>query len=151
MNKTELKAAWGKYCDTDKLVDTAIILLTKYDHRNSEHGVCTMLNTYFENKRQLINILASSPNYIGDMRVAVDIELERTNNRNAVSSFCRGFLNKMNARQFIVARTDEHGKTAIDYASVGVKAFKAKNLFDDETVAKFIENANNRNKFNEWW
>ena len=74
MNKTELKAAWGQYCDTDKLVDDVMALLTKYGHRNSEYGVCSMLNVYFENKKDLIELFQKSEHYIGDMRMLVTLE-----------------------------------------------------------------------------
>ena len=47
MMKAELKERWGIYCDTDKLVDDMMALLTKYHHRNTEHGVGEILNTYF--------------------------------------------------------------------------------------------------------
>jgi hypothetical protein len=32
MNKADLKQAYGHYCDTDKLVDDIMRLLTKYYH-----------------------------------------------------------------------------------------------------------------------
>lgn len=147
MNKTELKAAWGKYCDTDKLVDNAMKLLTKCNHRNSEHGVCTMLNEYFKNKKELIETLMSSPNYHGDMRIMVDIELERTNDKRSIQHFCQCFQNRMRLRELFVKKVDEHGKMADDYYSVGVKSFDVKDLFNEEFLNIFIKNANNRNKF----
>lgn len=151
MNKAELKKKWSKYCDTDILVDTMRGLLTKHEHRNSEHGVCTMLDEYFTNKRELIDMLITSPDYIGNMRIAVDIELERTNNKREIANFCRNFSTEMNLREFIVKMTDENGKTASDYASTGVKAFNAKDLFGNNAdVEKFIANARNKNKFNEY-
>lgn len=62
--KANLKEAWGQYCDTDKLVDDVMSLLTKYNHRNSEHGVCIMLNEYFTNKKDLIELLQKSEHYM---------------------------------------------------------------------------------------
>ena len=64
MNKSELKTMWGKYVDTDKLVDDIMTLLTTYNHRNSEHGVCTMLHTFFTNKEPLIQKFISSLLYL---------------------------------------------------------------------------------------
>ena len=69
MNKAYLKQKWSKYCDTDKLVDDMMETLTKYRHRNSEHGVCVVLDTYFTNKEPLINMFMNSNHYVGDMRI----------------------------------------------------------------------------------
>lgn len=147
MNKTELKAAWGKYCDIDKLADTTMALLKKHNHRNTEHGVCTMLNEYFTNKRELIDTLASSPNYLGDMRIMVDIELERTVNRGAVTTFCNEFISRMHLRELCITKVDEHGKTLADYEANGVQSFNAKDLLKDSMAMMFVENAKHRRKF----
>ncbi len=63
MNKADLKAKWAAYCDTDKLVDDAMNLLTKYGHKNTEHGICVLLDTYFTNKKSLMDMFKESVHY----------------------------------------------------------------------------------------
>ena len=111
MNKASLKASWGEYCDTDRLVDDVMALLTKYHHRNSEHGVCKMLNEYFTNKQTLIKMFQKSPHYIGNMRICIDEEIERYSNRDEVYSFCSRFSEKIGAKKAILKYKDEDGKT----------------------------------------
>ena len=87
MNKRELSTKWSKYCDTDKLVDDAMALLTEYNHRNTEEGVCAMLDKYFTNKEPLIKMFMTSKNYIGDMRIAVEREFLRGVNNSEINNF----------------------------------------------------------------
>ena len=147
MTKAELKAAWGKYCDTDKLVDTMRGLLTKCQHRNSEHGVCVMLNEYFTNKRELIDTLATSPNYRGDMRIMIDIELERNLNTHEIFRFCSNFISNMRLDDFFLTKKDEHGKTIDDYGMINLRLFNAKDLFKKEINDVFATHAANVAKF----
>ena len=128
MNKSQLKAKWGHYVDTDKMVDNIITLLTTYNHSNSEHGVCTMLDTFFTNKESLIKKFISSPNYIGDLRIGLRREFARDNNARDISDFCDRFGSKVGARDIIYTHTDEHGKKMEDYIFTGVKSVCAKNL-----------------------
>lgn len=147
MNKADLKERWGRYCDTDKLVTTTMNLLKKCDHRNTEHGVCTMLDKYFTNKQSLIDIIASSPHYNGDMRIVLDVELERTNQRQEISRFCSYFLSNVEARNAVVKKVDEFGKSVKDYAKTGIKSFNVMDMFDDEFVKTFFNNAERRAMF----
>lgn len=110
MTKADLKEAWGKYCDTDVLVDRTRRLLSKYNYRNSEHGVCTMLNEYFTNKEPLIRLLETSPHYNGNMRAVLDIELDRCNDPSRIGFCCRGFLNRINAYNAVYKKVDEKVK-----------------------------------------
>lgn len=127
MNKQDLKQSWGKYCDTDKLVTEMIELLKKYGHRCSEHGVCTLLNEYFRNKEPLIRIIASSKNYIGDMRISLEKEFERKISQYEINSFINNFAYRMHM-ETIYKDKDESGKTLNDYLSTG------KPLFDLNTL-----------------
>ena len=87
MNKADLKKKWSKYCDTDQLVDDMRNLLNNYNHRNSIHGVCTLLDTYFEQKAPMIEMFMKSKHYIGNMRISLEKEFERQLNSNAIYNF----------------------------------------------------------------
>ena len=128
MLKNELKERWGTYCDTDKLVDNMMALLTKYHHVCTEHGVCEMLNTYFTNKEALIKMFMTSDNYVGNMRICVDVELAREFNTHEIVSFCENFASKVGAKELIYKYQDDEGKTRQDYVRVGTKRFKAAQL-----------------------
>lgn len=147
MNKADLKASWGTYCNTDKLVDDVMALLTKYGHRNSEHGVCKMLDEYFTNKIQLIELFRCSPHYIGDMRICIDEEMERYTNRNDVSSFCNRFADKIGAKKAILKFKDDDGKAFGDYARVGFGHISAKDFLSEDKVKSLIVNNEKKNNF----
>ncbi len=149
MNKTELKAAWGQYCDTDKLVDDVMALLTKYRHRNSEYGVCYMLNVYFQNKKDLIEMFQRSEHYIGDMRMMIDIELERENNARDIRDFCNAFPNSVKAYSIILKRVDEHGKKFEDYLRTGTRFIKAKDLMQQTVVNELKKATDYQDAFEE--
>lgn len=147
MNKADLKSKWGAYCDTDKLVNDAMELLTKYGHKNSEHGICTLLDTYFTNKKPLIDMFKKSVHYAGDMRIVVDIEIERQTEANNIRFFCGNFLNEVNAASIILKDKDENGKTRDDYVRTGSLSIKASDLLADEFREKFMSSYENRKKF----
>lgn len=130
MNKSELKTMWGKYVDTDKMIDDIMSLLTTYNHRNSEHGVCTMLNTFFTNKEPLIQKFISSPHYVGNLRIGLRREFARSNNAHDIRRFCSIFEDGVGARDMILSRTDKSGKTMADYMLTGVKRVNVKQLRD---------------------
>lgn len=147
MLKAELKELWGEYCDTDKLVDDMMALLTKYHHDCTEVGVCAILDTYFTNKRDLIDMFMTSDNYIGNMRICIDVELERGINPNEVKNFCENFSSKVNASSVFFEYTDENGKTLKDYTVIGVGRIKARQLCYGNLSQILEENARNREKF----
>ena len=147
MNKASLKASWGEYCDTDKLVDDVMALLTKYHHRNSEYGVCKMLNEYFTNKQTLIQMFKQSPHYIGDMRICIDEEIERYSNKDEVYSFCSRFSEKIGAKKAILKYKDEDGKTFGDYARVGFGHISAKDLLVEDKAKRLIVNNEKKAEF----
>jgi hypothetical protein len=120
MNKTELKTKWGAYTDTDKLVDDICALLTTYHHRNTEHGVCIMLDTYFERKEPLIKLFMKSDKYVGDMRIVITKDFERNTDTSEINSFCRKFPDRVGAKKIILSTKDEHGKTFINYLMEGL-------------------------------
>ena len=145
--KETLKEAWGQYCDTDKLVDDVMALLTKYRHRNSEYGVCKMLNEYFTNKKDLIELFQKSEHYIGDMRMMIDIELERENNARDIRNFCDGFPNDVKAKDILLKFKDENGKKFEDYLRTGVKSITAKDLMKSEAVTSLKKATEQQNTF----
>lgn len=147
MLKAELKTNWGNYCDTDKLVDDVMELLTKYHHRNTEHGVCEMLNVYFRNKRELIDVFLTSEHYIGDMRICLDVELERRNDTNELREFLHQFSNSVEASKAIIKYEDEDGKKLEDYIRVGVSHFTARNLHYGNVAERLISNKEKAKQF----
>ena len=149
MNKKDLKTMWGKYANTDKMVDDIMTLLTTYGHRNSEHGVCTMLNTFFINKEPLIQKFISSPHYVGDLRIGLRREFARTNNAQDVREFCHSFERRVGASDIILKRTDEHGKTVADYTLTGVKRVGVKQLHDDKFIKQLIDARAGMKAFND--
>jgi hypothetical protein len=148
MNKAELKAKWNGYCDTDKLVDDTCNLLTKYRHRNTEHGVCVMLDKYFTNKQPLIDLIKKSKHYVGDMRAVIDVELERENNSGNVYNFCYSFSNNVGAKNAIIKYTDANGKSRDDYAKSGISKLTAKDLAKSDVRTKLSTNAEAKDQFN---
>lgn len=138
MNKANIQEKWGRYCDTNNLVDTMMRLFTKCKIRNSEHGVCKMLDIYFTNKQPLIDLFAKSPNYKGDMRIVLDIEMEREVNGNEVEGFCKSFMEKVKADSVILKMVDSEGKTREDYlANLGCKL--TPDEFSKKETKKLIE------------
>ena len=147
MLMAELKERWGTYCDTDKLVTDTMATLNKYHHKCTEYGVCEMLDTYFENKKHLIEMFEDSQHYIGNMRICIDIELERGMDQNEIRTFCENFPTSVNASSAVWKFTDENGKTLADYSKVGLKKFKARQLCYGNVTNQMLENAENRKKF----
>ena len=147
MNKAELKAKWGKYTDTDKLVDDIMTLLTKYRHRNSEHGVCVMLDTYFTNKAPLIELFQKSEHYAGNMRIVMEKEFERDNSASEVRYFCMEFDRKLHIKDAILKTKDESGKTMADYLKTGVRNFDVSRLKDVEFTGRLKTTKGNLGKF----
>ena len=141
-SKEIIKNTWGQYCDTDKLVDDMMALLTKYNHRNSEYGVCKILDKYFTAKEPLIKLISQSENYKGDMRIIFDEPFVRESLvddiRKAVCSF-RG----EQVKKCILKYQDDNGKTLQDYLKTGTTHIdvkhmaKAKSILHSAEVSKF--------------
>lgn len=148
MHKTELQNTWGHYLDTNKLVDDVMDLLTRYNHGNSEHGVCKMLDVFFTNNKGMIEMFQTSKNYIGDLRIAFDIELERTENKSDVYYFCRAFLANLDARETFVTMTDDEGRTFADCRRTSVRQLTARDLLHDDMRAILQINNRASYKFN---
>ena len=148
MNKADLKQRWSKYTDTDKLVDDIRSLLKECDFRNSEHGVCTMLDTYFTNKEPLIKLLQKSSNYAGDMRIVTEKEFERDNNRNNISDAVYYFPRDIKADKVIKKKEDKFGKTLADYLCTGMNHIQATELEDKKLTKKFAKIGENVAAFN---
>lgn len=147
MFKADLKARWGAYCDTDKLVADMMLLLTKYHHDCTEHGVCKILDEYFSKKKDLIELFKKSPNYIGNMRICVDIELARNGNDSEIVHFCDTFANNVGAASHFLKWTDENGKSLADYTRIGIKRFTARQLCYGNVEDILTQNMANRSKF----
>lgn len=148
MTKADLKEKWGKYCDTDKLVDTTMKLLTKYHHKNTEHGICKMLDVYFTNKSPLIEMFQKSEHYAGDMRIILDVEISRDPSGSEVMNFCSKFIEDVDAAAAILKYKDEDGKALEDYLKTGVVSLKASDLLKDDVKNMLTALSTNRDKFN---
>lgn len=163
MNKQFIKERYSNYCDTDKLVDDMMALLTKYGHRNSEHGVCTILDEFFTNKKPLIEMLMQSSNYKGDLRVIRKEIFARDCVESDIRSFISGFRKAEGIKQCIIKYKDENGKTVHDYIRTGTRNMNlkqmtnARNLLNSEEVKKFDlytgatrESCDKLRQFNYW-
>ena len=147
MNKAQLKETWGHVCDTDKLVDDVRGLLAKYYHENTEHGVCVMLSEYFSNKSELITMFQRSKNYVGDMRIVLDIELERTSNKREVANIVCEFPYEVEATKAIYKYEDEDGNTFDDYLRSGITKVTARDLLYGNAVDRLVADAGKRDRF----
>lgn len=161
MNKADL-AKWSKYCDTNKLVDDMMALLKSLGHRNSEHGVCVVLDKYFTAKEPLIKLFMTSNHYIGNMRIATVKEFDRDLDRYSITNFVDTFPKTMGIKEILLKYEDEDGKTITDYLATGsrkvdVLKFIAKK--DTKAKIKKISNFDREygattesvKKFNEFW
>lgn len=147
MNKAELSEKWSKYTDTNKLVDDISALLTEYNHRNTEHGVCTLLDTYFTNKEPLIKMFEKSENYAGNMRIVLSKEIERTTMPNDLYSFVNHFCTEVGASDAILSKKDKDGKGFTDYICTGVKTCNINDLLNDEFIQGLKGNSDKLNQF----
>jgi len=147
MNKTELAAKWGKYTDTNKLVDDIATLFTTYNHRHSEHGICVMLDEYFTNKEPLIRLFATSNHYIGNMRIRLPKEMERYQSANEIRSFCNMFPINIKAYDIIWSYTDDNGKTMHDYLKTGSKLVNMSQFKNKTFIQQAAERKLNLSKF----
>ena len=148
MYKSDLQVKWGQYIDTDKLVDTMIALYKKYGVRCSEYGVCEQLDVFFTNKRNLIDLLKTSENYVGDLRIVFDIELERENSARDVRRFCEFFLRNVGAEKVIIKKVDDKGKKQSDYLKTGIERLKPADLFNKAIREKLTTSYSDTNQFN---
>ena len=129
MNKANLKEKWGTYCNTDNLVDDMMCLLRRHGHTNSEHGICTVLDTYFTNKEPLIKLIASSKNYNGNLRIVTKQPFDRKPDSIEI----RNFFSKCRKEDWFNAKkllqyTDSKGKTIFDYLMTGKKQMSINDL-----------------------
>ena len=147
MLKETLKQDFGCYCDTDKLVDDVIALLTKYHYKCTEAGVCRMLHEYFFNKKKLIDLFMKSDCYIGDMRICLNVELERRNNADEIYAFCRRFAKNVEAKPLFIKYVDEYGKTLSDYMRTGIRKLKARTLYHSDIAERLVVNSEHKNNF----
>ena len=140
MNKNDIKAKWGKYTDTDQLVDDMMELLTKYRHRNTEHGVCCVLEQFFTNKEPLIKLLQKADGYMGDLRIVLDEQLERRGDDHDIYNCVTSFPQRVRAADCIKKKTDSHNKTVEDYLKIGKQTVSLADLEDEE----FLSSISNR-------
>ena len=138
MNKTNLNEKWGKYCNTNKLVDDMIALLKNYGHRCTEQGVCAMLDKYFTNKEPLIKLLMKSDNYIGGMRIALKKDFERKIDEREIRSFIYGLRQTLNTERLLNYK-DESGKSLFDNLSTGCMIFDINKIPKRKEIDESVE------------
>lgn len=161
MNKSELKKKWGKYCDTDKLVDDVRAMYSKNRHGCTVHGVCVMLDEFFTKKEPNIQLIVNSKNYIGNLRIAVQKEFDRTISSSEIRNFFHYNRSKFDAEKLLEYK-DADGKEFYDYLYTGKKVYtiealpgskeqadrrKILNRFERNTRAT-IESYNKMSNFN---
>ena len=148
MNKADLRNKWSRFTDTDKLVDDIMTLLKSNRWKCSEHGVCTMLEEYFTNKSNLIELLQKSDNYAGDMRIVKIHEFERDRHESDVAAFCSNFCVNVDAKKMILKNLDANGKSILDYIVTGMKKIDVKELENTSFVEKLSNISHALNDFN---
>lgn len=138
MNKAELSEKWGKYCDTNALVDDVRELLNTYHHRNTERGVCKMLNEFFTNKESLIKLITASNHYIGNLRIKTTQSFDRAINRGQIQDF---FYE--HGREFLTNKPktsrDDDGKTMLDYLKVDARQMNLFDIVDNKALKEMCE------------
>lgn len=142
MNKAELKEKWSKYCDVDSLVDGAMALVKKYRHKYSEHGICTLLDESLAAKEELIKLFATSPNYIGNLRIVVQKEFERQTNADEIYNFFVDIAAKLNVDE-LYKKQDANGNTLVDYLRTEKNVISLDNLPDAEAQKAKLNLINN--------
>lgn len=138
MNKADLKKKWSKYCNTDKLADDVMTLLRTYKHTHSEHGVCVMLDTYFQQKEPLIKLFVTSNHYVGDMRICLQKEFDRQIDRDEIYRFFNNFHSALHTYD-MVTRVDGDGKQMLDYLHAGRKLFDVDSLPGEDTQEQSLK------------
>lgn len=128
MDKANLRTKWEKYCDTNALVDDTRALLNKYGHRNSEHGTCTVLDAAFSAKEPLIQKFITSAHYIGNLRIAIEVDLERELDAVQIRKFIDSFIVVMKPESILRKYTDANNKSITDYLMRGIKKGSVKNI-----------------------
>ena len=88
-----------------------------------------------------------SDNYIGDMRICLDVEMERRNNRTEIDNFCGAFPRNVDAKVAFLKYVDEYGKTLDDYTRVGISGFKARSLCYGNIAERLVVNEEHKKKF----
>lgn len=147
MNKNDIKTKWGGYVDTDRLVDNIMALLTKYGHRNTEHGVCCMLEQFFTNKEPLIKLLQKSEHYTGDLRIVLDEQIERRCNERELMICVDKFPNAVGAYALIRKMVDANGKTMGDYFKIGRQKVSLADFENAEFNTSVTERASHLSEF----
>lgn len=149
MTTAELQTKWGAYTDTNKLVDDIMALLTKYSHRNTEHGVCVMLDTYFTNKEPLIQLLKEVDGFDSNLRLIIHKDFDRLPNADDIERKISSLRRVIEAGRFFLSKTDDAGKTFTDYLKVGVMRFDIKQLGDYEFIKKLKTVRENLDEFDD--
>lgn len=141
MELTELNKKWGKYCDTTKLVSDMRNWMDNKRIRNTMIGICDMLDVFFTNKEELIQLLAKSKHYDGNLRIKLDTQMVRYGNADRINRFVYGFYNNVEAGKAIFKTVDSNGKKMQDYLKIGKKTV---------SVADLVNGSVDNVKFNKW-
>jgi hypothetical protein len=88
-----------------------------------------------------------SENYIGDMRICLDVEMERRSNHTEVDNFCARFPTDVGAKEVLLKYVDEDGKTLADYSRIGVGGFKARSLCYGNIAERLVVNTEKKARF----
>lgn len=138
MNKAELSAKWGKYCDTNQLVDDVRELLATYSHRNTEHGVCKLLDKFFTNKENLIKLFTSSNHYIGNLRISTKQPFERQISYGDISGFFYKHRGEFTSNRPFV-KVDDNGKTMMEYMKADAKFCNLSDIVNNKALMEMAE------------
>lgn len=138
MNKAELSAKWGKYCDTNQLVDDVRDLLVANHHRNTEHGVCKLLDKFFTNKENLIKLFTSSNHYIGNLRISTKQSFERQISYGDISNFFYKHRSEF-WPDTLTTKKDDDGKEMMDYMVADAKFCNLSDIVGNKALTEMAE------------
>ena len=117
------------------------VWFNRYRIRNTPQGICAMLDKFFENKEDLIQLLQSSNNYIEDLRIELDTNMCRYSDPRQVRSFVNRFTSNVESHKAILKNVDADGKKLADYIKIGKTKI---------TVAELINGDIGKAEFGRW-
>lgn len=107
--------------DYDKLVSDLRELFRFTYHPSTKNGIDAMLNTYVEQKRDLIELFRKHPNYNGNLQVVIQMDLSRPIEKYTVMGTLDNFLDRMQAATKVIKNENENGQTVNSIIKDGIK------------------------------
>lgn len=94
-----------------QMVENVKATLTANRHRYTDVGIEAWVNTFAENKADLLDLLAKMPGYNGNGQVIINHPMERENSAYEVRNFISLFPDNIGADKKIIKKKNKDGKT----------------------------------------